>query len=65
MNKGITSSSCLIYATTPLDANTGQLRAALMTHQDVADGEVLPELLEQIPADESIDTIGGDGAYDT
>ncbi len=48
-----------------LDANTGQLRAALMTHQDVADGEVLPELLEQIPSDESIDTIGGDGAYDT
>lgn len=52
-----------------LDTNTGQLRTALMTHQDVADGEVLPELLEQIPADESIDTIGGDcdcdGAYDT
>lgn len=48
-----------------LDVNTGQLRAALMTHQDVADGEVLPELLDQIPADEPIDTIGGDGAYDT
>ncbi|KGW18152.1 IS5 family transposase [Burkholderia pseudomallei] len=48
-----------------LDTNTGQLRAALMTHQDVADGEVLPELLEQVSADESIDTIGGDGAYDT
>lgn len=48
-----------------LDANTGQLLAALMTHQDVADGEVLPELLDQIPADEPIDTIGADGAYDT
>lgn len=48
-----------------LDTNTGQLRAALMTHQDVADGEVLPELLDQIPADDPIDTIGGDGAYDT
>ena len=48
-----------------LDANTGQLRAARMTHQDVADGEVLPELLDQIPVDEPIDTIGGDGAYDT
>lgn len=48
-----------------LDANTGQLRAALVTHQDVADGEVLPELLDQIPTDEPIDTIGGDGAYDT
>ncbi|MEB2558821.1 IS5 family transposase [Burkholderia cenocepacia] len=48
-----------------LDANTGQMRAALMTHQDVADGEVLPELLDQIPADDSIDTIGGDRAYGT
>ncbi|WP_322074879.1 IS5 family transposase [Burkholderia cepacia] len=48
-----------------LDVNTGQLRAALMTHQEVADGEVLPELLDQIPADEPIDTVGGDGAYDT
>jgi hypothetical protein len=35
-----------------------------MTHQDVADSEVLPELLDQIPADEPIDTIGADGAYD-
>ncbi|WP_375860182.1 IS5 family transposase [Burkholderia cenocepacia] len=48
-----------------LNANTGQLRAALMTHQDVVDGEVLPELLDQIPTDEPSDTIGGDGAYDT
>lgn len=48
-----------------LDANTGQVRAALMTHQDVADGDVLTELLEQIPGDEQIDVIGGDGAYDT
>lgn len=48
-----------------MDANTGQVRAALMTHQDVADGEVLPDLLAQIPADVPIETIGGDGAYDT
>lgn len=48
-----------------LGANTGQLRAAFMTHQDIADGEVLPELLDQTPTDEPIDTIGGDGAYDT
>lgn len=48
-----------------LDTNTGYVRAALMTHQDVADGEVLPELLDQIPVDEPIDTIGGDCAYDT
>lgn len=40
-----------------LVANTGQLRASLMTHQYVADGEVLPKLLEQIPDDEFIDTL--------
>lgn len=48
-----------------MDANTGQICAALMTHQDVGDAEVLPELLDQIPSGTSIDTVGGDGAYDT
>ena len=48
-----------------MDAKTGQICAALMTHQDVGDGEVLSDLLEQIPADTPIDTIGGDGAYDS
>ncbi len=48
-----------------MDANTGQICAALMTHQDEGDGEVLPDLLDQIPADVAIDTIGGDGAYDS
>ncbi len=32
-----------------MDANTGQICAALMTHQDVGDGEVLADLLDQIP----------------
>jgi hypothetical protein len=48
-----------------MDANTGQICAALMTHQDGGDGEVLPGLLDQIPTDVPVDTIGGDGAYDT
>ncbi|MBB2927897.1 hypothetical protein FHX59_002318 [Paraburkholderia silvatlantica] len=48
-----------------MDANTGQICAALMTQQDEGDGEVLPDLLDQIPNDVPIDTIGGDGAYDT
>jgi hypothetical protein len=48
-----------------LDVKTGQIRAALMTHQDVDDASALPGLLAQIPVDEPIDTIGGDGAYDT
>ncbi len=48
-----------------LDANTGQLRAALMSHQDVVDGDVLAELLDQIQTDEQLDAVGGDGAYDS
>jgi hypothetical protein len=48
-----------------MDANTGQVCAALMTHQDVADADALSDLLDQIPADVPIDTVGGDGAYDT
>ncbi len=48
-----------------LDVKTGQIRAALMTHQDVDDASALSSLLAQIPANEPIDTIGRDGAYDT
>ncbi len=48
-----------------MDAKTGQICAALMTHQDVGDADVLPELLDQILTDTPIDTIGGNGAYDT
>lgn len=44
-----------------LDANTGHVRAALMTHRDVADGDVLAELLDEIPNDELLDVIGGGG----
>lgn len=48
-----------------MDANTGQICAVLMTHQDVGDGEVLPDLLDQISAGTPIGIVGGDGAYDT
>src|SRR5476649_1949718 len=48
-----------------MDANTGQICAVLMTHQNAGDGEVVPELLDQIPTGTPIDTVGGDGAYDT
>lgn len=48
-----------------LDANTTQVRAVLMTHQDVADGDVLAEPPGQIPDDELLDVIGGEGACDT
>lgn len=48
-----------------LDVHSGQVCAALMTHQEVGDGEILPELLKQIPPDTTIEVSGGDGAYDT
>ncbi|KAF1014358.1 MAG: hypothetical protein E5299_00816 [Burkholderia gladioli] len=48
-----------------LNANMGQVHAALMTHQSMADGDALAKLLDQIPRDEQIDVIGDDGAYDT
>jgi hypothetical protein len=48
-----------------MDAKTGQICPALMTHQDVDDASVLPDLLEQIPADLPVEIVGGDGAYDT
>jgi hypothetical protein len=48
-----------------MDAKTGQICAALMTHQDVDDASVLPDLLDQIPADVPVEIVCGDGAYDT
>ncbi|CAH2812279.1 MAG: Transposase, IS4 family [uncultured Caballeronia sp.] len=48
-----------------MDAKAGQVCAALMTHQDVDDARVLPDLLDQIPSGMPIEIIGGDGAYDT
>lgn len=48
-----------------MDARTGQVCAVLMTHKDVMDASVLPELLAQIPQDTKIEVVIGDGAYDT
>ncbi|KAF1012663.1 MAG: hypothetical protein E5299_01145 [Burkholderia gladioli] len=42
-----------------LNANTGQVHAALMMNQNVADGDALAKLLGQIPREEQIDVIGG------
>ena len=39
--------------------------AVLMTHRDVDDASVLPELLAQIPQGTKIEVVIGDGAYDT
>lgn len=49
----------------PLDASVSQPRAALMTHQDVADCDILTALLAKLTGDEWIYVIAGDGVYYT
>ncbi|MEO5606037.1 MAG: IS5 family transposase [Polaromonas sp.] len=48
-----------------MDARTGQVCAVLMTHKDVMDASVLPELVAQVPQETPIEVVIGDGAYDT
>ncbi|ABO59089.1 IS5-like element ISBvi6 family transposase [Burkholderia vietnamiensis] len=48
-----------------VDANTLEIRGIEVTSNAVGDAPMLPELLKQIPADEPIASVSGDGAYDT
>lgn len=48
-----------------MDTATGDIRAVEFTSSDKGDSPVLPHLLDQIPADEQIGTVTGDGAFDT
>ena len=48
-----------------MDAATGDIRAVEFTPSQTGDSPVLPDLLAQIPADQTIGTITADGAYDT
>ena len=48
-----------------VDAQTLEIRAIEVTSSSVGDAPMLPELLMQIPPDEAIATVSGDGAYDT
>ena len=48
-----------------IDAHTLDIRAIEVTDNGTGDAPMLPELLSQIPADEPIASVGGDGAYDT
>lgn len=48
-----------------IDAETLEIRAIEVTSNRVGDAQVLPELLNQIFRDERIDSVSGDGAYDT
>ncbi|MDF3607987.1 IS5 family transposase [Paracoccus sp. DMF-8] len=44
---------------------TGDIRAVEFTSSDKGDSPILPHLLDQIPPDEQIGTVTGDGAFDT
>jgi len=48
-----------------IDAETFDIRAIEVTSNAVGDGQTLPDLLAQIPEDDTIVTVSGDGAYDT
>jgi hypothetical protein len=48
-----------------VDAVSHDIRAVEMTDHRHGDGEILPDLLAQVPEEERIAEIGGDGAYDT
>lgn len=48
-----------------MDTATGDIRAVEFTSSDKGDSPILPHLLDQIPPDEQIGTVTGDGAFDT
>ena len=48
-----------------IDAETLEIRAIEVTSNAIGDAPTLPDLLAQIPEDEKILSVGGDGAYDT
>ena len=48
-----------------IDAETLEIRAIEVTTNSIGDAPTLPDLLSQIPEDETILSVGGDGAYDT
>jgi hypothetical protein len=48
-----------------IDAETLDIRAIEVTTNAIGDAPILPALLAQIPMNERITTVGGDGAYDT
>jgi hypothetical protein len=48
-----------------MDTATGDIRAVEFTSSREGDSPVLPSLLAQIPPDQPISTVTGDGAYDT
>lgn len=48
-----------------MDTATGDIRAVEFTSSREGDSPVLPDLLDQIPPDQEIGSVTGDGAFDT
>lgn len=48
-----------------IDEETLEVRAVEVTGSNIGDAPILPDLLDQIPADEQIGSVTADGAYDT
>jgi len=48
-----------------IDAQTLEIRAIEVTDNSIGDAPMLPELLTQIAADEPVNSVSADGAYDT
>ncbi len=48
-----------------IDTDTLEIRAIEVTDNATGDAPMLPCLLEQIPVEEVVATVSGDGAYDT
>jgi transposase len=48
-----------------VDEQTQEVRAVEITGSHIGDGLVLPDLLNQIPADQEVGSVTADGAYDT
>ncbi|THH34195.1 IS5 family transposase [Aliishimia ponticola] len=48
-----------------IDEETLEVRAVEVTGSNISDAPILPELLDQIAADEQIGSVTADGAYDT
>lgn len=46
-----------------VDSESGEILGAVVTTNDIADCEVLPDILEQIK--QPIEQVSGDGVYDT
>ena len=48
-----------------IDPQTLQVRAICVTSNNVSDAAVMPDVLQQLPDDEVLESLTGDGAYDT